>query len=141
MGWTLTALGPLSPASASYDTRAPSASVRKPLDWMALWWTKRSLPPSSGVMKPKPFSSLNHFTVPVAIAGSSTGVLCAADAEDAASNDLRPAPASPGREASWGLSPTLYARNAIRCHRAVLIGWRRRARVRPGGGARRRARG
>ena len=30
-------------------------------------WTNRSFPPSSGVMKPKPFSSLNHFTVPVAI--------------------------------------------------------------------------
>src|SRR5262245_2147750 len=28
-------------------------------------WTKRSRPPSSGVMKPKPFSSLNHLTVPV----------------------------------------------------------------------------
>src|SRR3954454_12967557 len=34
---------------------------------MALWWTKRSLPPSSGVMKPKPLSSLNHLTVPVAM--------------------------------------------------------------------------
>src|ERR671936_1982524 len=32
-----------------------------------VWWTKRSLPPSSGVMKPKPFESLNHFTVPVAM--------------------------------------------------------------------------
>src|SRR3954469_568512 len=30
-------------------------------------WTKRSRSPSSGVMKPKPFSSLNHFTVPVAM--------------------------------------------------------------------------
>src|SRR5581483_697174 len=27
----------------------------------------RSLPESSGVMNPKPLSSLNHFTVPVAI--------------------------------------------------------------------------
>src|SRR3954462_8454222 len=27
----------------------------------------RSLPPSSGVMNPYPFASLNHFTVPVAI--------------------------------------------------------------------------
>ncbi len=27
---------------------------------------KRSLPPSSGTMNPKPFSSLNHLTVPVA---------------------------------------------------------------------------
>ncbi len=30
-------------------------------------WTNRSFPPSSGVMKPKPFSSLNHLTVPVGI--------------------------------------------------------------------------
>jgi hypothetical protein len=28
---------------------------------------KRSSPPPSGVMKPKPFASLNHLTVPVAI--------------------------------------------------------------------------
>src|SRR3954466_777919 len=34
---------------------------------MPEWWTKRSLPGSSGVMKPKPLSSLNHLTVPVAI--------------------------------------------------------------------------
>src|SRR5881392_1514258 len=42
---------------------------------MAVWWTKRSLPPSSGVMKPKPLSLLNHLTVPVAILPS-TGVRC-----------------------------------------------------------------
>src|SRR5438067_13519859 len=34
---------------------------------MPLKWTNRSRPPSSGVMKPKPLSSLNHLTVPVAI--------------------------------------------------------------------------
>jgi hypothetical protein len=34
---------------------------------MALKWTKTSLDPSEGAMKPKPLSSLNHFTVPVAI--------------------------------------------------------------------------
>src|SRR4051794_2867832 len=34
---------------------------------MPVWWTKRSLPLSSGVMKPKPLSSLNHLTVPVAM--------------------------------------------------------------------------
>src|SRR5215207_1362722 len=67
MAWTFAALGPLGPCSASYETFAPSASVLKPLPWMAEWWTKRSLPWSSGAMKPKPFSSLNHFTVPVAI--------------------------------------------------------------------------
>src|SRR6478736_1609416 len=32
---------------------------------MPLKWTKRSLPPPSGVMNPKPFSSENHLTVPV----------------------------------------------------------------------------
>src|SRR6266550_6984614 len=32
---------------------------------MAVWCTKQSLPPLSGVMKPKPLASLNHFTVPV----------------------------------------------------------------------------
>src|SRR3954466_6326233 len=35
---------------------------------MPVWCTNRSLPPSSGVMNPKPFASLNHFTVPFAIA-------------------------------------------------------------------------
>src|SRR5579884_258645 len=35
-------------------------------------WTNRSRPPSSGVMKPKPLSSLNHFTVPVAITSPCT---------------------------------------------------------------------
>src|SRR3954470_14691283 len=43
---------------------------------MALWWTKRSFVPSSGVMKPKPLSSLNHLTVPVAMSVTSTA-LCA----------------------------------------------------------------
>src|SRR3954470_7360567 len=42
---------------------------------MPVWCTNRSLPWSSGVMNPKPFSSLNHFTVPVAI-GSSQEVVC-----------------------------------------------------------------
>src|ERR1700684_1488381 len=30
-------------------------------------WTKTSLPPASGWIKPKPFWALNHFTVPVVI--------------------------------------------------------------------------
>src|SRR5436305_10455365 len=34
---------------------------------MPLKWTNKSRPPSSGVMKPKPLSSLNHLTVPVGI--------------------------------------------------------------------------
>src|SRR6185503_9474937 len=32
---------------------------------MAECWTKQSFCPSAGVTKPKPFASLNHFTVPV----------------------------------------------------------------------------
>src|SRR6266487_5093385 len=35
----------------------------------------RSLSPSSGVMNPKPFASLNHFTVPVAIKNTSLAKL------------------------------------------------------------------
>src|ERR1700730_14845476 len=34
---------------------------------MAEKWTNTSAVPSSGAMKPKPLSALNHFTVPVAI--------------------------------------------------------------------------
>src|SRR4051794_28853797 len=41
---------------------------------MPVWWTKRSLPGSSGVMKPKPLSSLNHLTVPVASLASLLGL-------------------------------------------------------------------
>src|SRR5688572_14211656 len=44
---------------------------------MLLWWAKRSLPPSSGVMNPKPLESLNHFTVPVAIVIPFLSLLCA----------------------------------------------------------------
>src|SRR6187402_3172653 len=71
---TLTALGPLSPGWASYSTRAPSERERKPSPAISVWWTKRSLPGSSGVTKPKPLSSLNHFTVPVAMGTSHVGV-------------------------------------------------------------------
>src|SRR5439155_11037332 len=62
---TLTALGPRSLDSDSNSTLVPSARVDPSV--MPLWCTKRSLPPSSAVMKPYRFSSLNHFTVPVAM--------------------------------------------------------------------------
>src|SRR5688500_9968940 len=42
---------------------------------MLLWWANRSLPPSSGVMNPKPFSSLNHLTVPLGIVCPGPSVL------------------------------------------------------------------
>lgn len=37
------------------------------LDLDLQWWTKTSSLAPSGVMKPKPFSALNHFTVPCVI--------------------------------------------------------------------------
>src|SRR5215213_1570772 len=67
MTLTFVAWGPLPDSPSSYSTFAPSASVRKPSPEMPEKWTKASFPPSSGVMNPKPFSSLNHFTTPVAI--------------------------------------------------------------------------
>ena len=39
-----------------------SRRERKPSLWMAVWCTKISSEPSSGVMKPKPFWVLNHLT-------------------------------------------------------------------------------
>ena len=41
--------------------------VLKLFIWIAEKWANKSSPPSSGVIKPKPLESLNHFTVPVAI--------------------------------------------------------------------------
>src|SRR5687768_2886962 len=63
----LAARGPLGLCSVSYCTLSFSLRVLKPLAWMDEKCTNRSLLPSSGVMKPKPFASLNHFTVPVLI--------------------------------------------------------------------------
>src|SRR5690349_8630066 len=69
---------------------------------MPVWWTKRSLPDSSGVMKPKPLSSLNHLTVPVAISRSLLGVLGAAIAEGAQRQRLGTlARLSPGCSRQW----------------------------------------
>src|SRR5581483_8291479 len=64
---TFVAWGPFCPSVASNSTFAPSARDLKPSPEMPVWWTNRSFDPSSGVMKPYPFSSLNHFTVPVAM--------------------------------------------------------------------------
>src|SRR5829696_6693141 len=64
---TLVAWGPFAPSPSSYSTFAPSARVRKPSPEIPEKWTNASFPPSSGVMNPNPFSSLNHFTTPVAI--------------------------------------------------------------------------
>src|ERR1043165_128113 len=55
------------PAVIWKDTFCPSVSVLKPGMLIAEKCAKRSSPPPSGVMKPKPLASLNHFTVPVVI--------------------------------------------------------------------------
>src|SRR6187431_1702958 len=59
---------PFGPCVTSKETFCPSFSVLKPCIWIAEKCAKRSSLPSSGVMKPYPFASLNHLTVPVAIA-------------------------------------------------------------------------
>ena len=72
---TFSAAGPFAPCTMSNSTRSPSERLRKPSALMAVWWTKQSLSPFSGVMKPKPFASLNHFTVPRVRAIASTPCL------------------------------------------------------------------
>ncbi len=64
---TFSAAGPFSPSTRSNSTRSPSDRDLNPSCWIALWWTKQSFEPSSGVMKPNPLASLNHFTVPVVL--------------------------------------------------------------------------
>jgi hypothetical protein len=48
MTCTFAAAGPLVPCSVSKLTFAPSASVLKPLAWIADWCTNRSLPARQG---------------------------------------------------------------------------------------------
>src|SRR5437868_3018469 len=62
---------PFWPCSTSNSTFWFSFSVLYPEDWIALKCAKTSSLPSSGAMKPKPLSALNHLTVPVAITGYS----------------------------------------------------------------------
>src|SRR6056297_1795875 len=65
---TFEACGPLAPSVTSNSTFWPSARLLKPEPVSALKCTNTSLPPSSCEIKPKPFASLNHFTVPVVVA-------------------------------------------------------------------------
>src|ERR1700710_1763642 len=58
---------PLGPCVTSNETFWPSLRDLNPCMLIAEKCAKRSSPPPSGVMKPKPFESLNHLTVPVAI--------------------------------------------------------------------------
>jgi len=63
--FTFLASGPRSLSSTSKITMSPSDSVLNPVMSMAEKWTKMSRP-SFSLMKPYPFLSLNHFTVPFA---------------------------------------------------------------------------
>src|SRR5215217_6668623 len=90
---TLVACGPLGDSPSSYSTFVPSASVRKPSPEIPEKCTNASLPPSSGVMNPKPFSSLNHFTTPVA--NPDTSSTMNPDARGGASGHCLPACFSP----------------------------------------------
>src|SRR5450759_5071183 len=64
-GLMLTAWSPFWPAVMSNVTFWFSWRLLKPLPWIAEKCANRSLPPPSGVIKPKPLASLNHLTVPV----------------------------------------------------------------------------
>ncbi len=61
--------------------RRTSRRERNPSEWIAVWCTKISSEPSSGVMNPKPFWVLNHFT-------------CARRRQEGASGNARSKPPS-----------------------------------------------
>src|SRR5216117_4594457 len=63
---TFCACKPFGPWATSNSTVSPSARLRKPSAWIAVKWTNTSGPDSCAI-KPKPFASLNHFTLPLAI--------------------------------------------------------------------------
>src|SRR2546426_788526 len=56
---------PFGPWVTSKLTFCPSFNDLNPGMLIAEKWANRSSPPPSGVIKPKPFASLNHLTVPV----------------------------------------------------------------------------
>ena len=67
---------PLAPSVISKETRWPSFKLLKPGILIAEKCAKRSSPPASGVTKPKPLESLNHFTVPSAILSLTYSFVC-----------------------------------------------------------------
>src|SRR4029077_17245276 len=67
IAWTCSACRPRGPWRVVNSTFWFSSRVRYPPVSIAEWCTKTSALPSSGLMKPKPLSVLNHFTVPCAI--------------------------------------------------------------------------
>src|SRR5215211_5283298 len=134
MTLTFVACGPLPDSPSSYSTFAPSASVRNPSPAMPEKCTNASFPPSSGVMKPKPFSSLNHLTTPVAIQHLLTASI---DARGVLPGTAFPhASEPPTRRTTTGLvipASRSAARSAGRDGRpAALAGVRRGVRLRLG---------
>src|SRR5207249_5765556 len=63
---TFCACKPFGPWATSNSTVSPSARLPQPSAWLAVTWTNTSGPDSCAI-KPKPFASLNHFTLPFAI--------------------------------------------------------------------------
>src|SRR4030095_13495721 len=57
---TFSAAGPFCPCTTLNSTLSPSSRDLKPPPWIAEWWTKRSLLPSSGVMNPRPLALLSQ---------------------------------------------------------------------------------
>src|SRR5678815_112158 len=66
-GLMFVAWSPFGPVVMSKETFWFSFRLLKPEPWIAEKCANTSLPPPSGVMKPNPFASLNHLTVPVAM--------------------------------------------------------------------------
>src|SRR3979409_1009692 len=73
----------------SYESFWPSLSEPMPARSTALMCTNTSLPPSSGVMNPKPFVSFTHLTVPVAIFNFSKMRNCALCPHDLRASFIR----------------------------------------------------
>src|ERR1700686_2482465 len=91
--WMLEACFPLGPVVTSNDTFWPSFNDLNPGMLIAEKCAKRSSPPPSGVMKPKPLASLNHLTVPV-------GMLSSPNNQEKKSGHTRPMFRSQGQEST-----------------------------------------
>src|SRR5690606_4124981 len=85
--WRLTACGPLPRGSGwvSNVTLVPSSSGGRPERSIAFMWTKTSLPPSSGVIKPKPRAWLKNLMTPFCRMEQAPFVRCTGTREDATS--------------------------------------------------------
>jgi len=101
---TFAACGPWGLAAARTPPSRPRRGCGSPPPGWRYGGTNTSLPPPSGVMNPKPFASLNHFTVPVAIRGNFFRVQAATRRETAPSSPLHVVPAEAASPAGVRLS-------------------------------------